>query len=378
MAKPKGGTLSRLFEVSEEERKQFFQRIQDRFHVVTEGTVPMVTTVPMVSTTPAVLSVGTRGTDSLENIPPSVATVPEDREQATDGTVPKVRTVRARTVQDGHTVWEQSIYESLWREATPAVGQEHRLIAIGYRHIAALTTLGLKTIQRNMKSLERKLTLEPIGRYDSDTKSPKTYKVYSYKAILERRKDAGLEWVSINRQGVELTCDPSLATVPTVTTVPTVGTDTVPTVTTRHSPHGDYSFRTIKQVQAERTSSSSAVCQVQQVITPLSLELDDDGISQIITASWEVNPTASPEEIAHFIGIAVQRNHRGGVRTWVGFLKAAVPKYLVEGSTTLVAYREGKAREKAELRRQAQAVQEDPQATQQEREWAAGVLADSS
>src|SRR5215472_12231919 len=100
---------------------------------------------------------------------------------------------------------------------------------MGYRHIAALTGLSLRTVQRNMKYLEQKFALEPVGRYDSDTKTPKTYRIYSYREILARRREAGKEWVIINRQGVELVgssagaetqeSQPSSTTVATVTTV---------------------------------------------------------------------------------------------------------------------------------------------------------------
>jgi hypothetical protein len=206
MAKPKGGTLSRLFEVSDDERKKFFERIQQR-------TQTTVVTVPPVVTEPPVVTAVVK-----HNLP-------------TEPTVAKVTTVvpvKARSVQHAHTVWEQQLYDALWREGKPAA-PEWKELSIGYRHIAALTGLALRTVQRNMKSLEEKLAIEPVGRYDPDTKTPKTYRIYSLKAILERRREAGLEWVLVNRQGVDLVRRPSLptaATVPTVATVTTVGTET--------------------------------------------------------------------------------------------------------------------------------------------------------
>jgi hypothetical protein len=198
-----------------------------------------------------------RPVEEISFRPPEPAWLPtrEDLEKvrapATAGTVPRVahitpRTVpkvlkrgigfRARSVQEAHTVWEQEIYEALWKAARP-VDADTREISIGYRHIAKLANKGIKTVQRNMKSLAYKLAIQPVGRYDSDTKTPKTYLIYSYVSILRRRAEAGLEWAVRSRQGV------TLGTVPMVTTVPTVGIATVPKVTTVDCPQGDHSFR---------------------------------------------------------------------------------------------------------------------------------------
>ena len=217
----------------------------------TTGTVPLVATVPTMGTVPKVGSIHPESTPreirsfSTPGIAPKVETVPSL------GTVPGFR---ARTVQDGHTVWEQQIYEALWREATPSGGPESREIAIGYRHIAKLTRLGLNTVQRNMRTLVDKLALEPVGKYDSDTRTPKTYRVYSYRAILERRAAAGLEWVIKNRQGVTLGTVPKVGPVPTVDTAPKVSRAPVPTVGTGNSPHGGDTFREEEKISREEPS----------------------------------------------------------------------------------------------------------------------------
>lgn len=171
---------------------------------------------------------------------PTPADLTKIRAPVTSGTVPKVLKggigFRAKTAQDAHTVWEQEIYEALWKNARP-VDAETREISIGYRHIAKMAGKGVKTVQRNMKSLTYKLAIESVGRHDSDSKTPKTYLIHSYVSILRRRSTAGLEWVIRSRQGV------TLGTVPMVTTVPTVGIATVPMVTTVDCPQGGDSFR---------------------------------------------------------------------------------------------------------------------------------------
>jgi len=42
MAKPKGSTLSALFEVSEQERQAFYERIQRKIHPIDEGTAQLI------------------------------------------------------------------------------------------------------------------------------------------------------------------------------------------------------------------------------------------------------------------------------------------------------------------------------------------------
>ena len=60
----------------------------------------------------------------------------------------------------------------------------------------------------NLRTLEMKLAIEVTGSENSATREGKCYRVYSRKAIVERRKRAGLEWVRRTR-GVELLTAPA-------------------------------------------------------------------------------------------------------------------------------------------------------------------------
>jgi hypothetical protein len=270
---------------------------------------------------------------------------------------------------------EEAVYDALWGTKKKGEPEPYRLAQMGYAELSAKSRVSKRTIQSVIDRMVEKHFIEVETPADILRRTPTVYRVYSYVGIRRYQRDTGRNWVVRTGKGVFYARKLS-------STVGAMASSTVetraPSTMETTSPSTAEATSTYKEGTIRQGITSSAMREIQQAIAPLGLGLDDDGVSQIITASREVNPKAGPEEIAHFIGVAVQHNHRGGVRTWVGFLKAAVPKYLVEGSTTLVAYREGKAREKAELRRQAQAVLEDPQATQQEREWAAGVLADSS
>ena len=311
----------------------------------------------------------------------TVVTVPTVVTKPTVAKVTTVVPVRARNVQHAHTVWEQQLYEALWKEASP-VGQEYRELSMGYRHIAALTGLSLRTVQRNMKYLEQKFALEPVGRYDPDTKTPKTYRIYSYREILARRREAGKEWVIINRQGVELVGSsagaesqepPSSTTVATVTTVATKPTATVAKVTTADSRHGDDSFRAERK-ESSQPSSSGVLIVIDKVRKYLAV--DDDVVRMVIRQCRRNDPECTHEEIAEFAAVSAAKIARQrNVDNPAGLLISQVPKFFP--GSELQTYRVRKARELAESKEVARKVLDDPESAQDARDWAQAVLADS-
>jgi hypothetical protein len=59
-----------------------------------------------------------------------------------------------------------------------------------------------KNCKINTQRLIRKLALEVLSPYNTPESIGTTYRVYSDSAILQRRRDAGLEWV-VRSRGVE-------------------------------------------------------------------------------------------------------------------------------------------------------------------------------
>jgi hypothetical protein len=124
---------------------------------------------------------------------------------------------RAVLVEDGHSLAEQAVYQTLWEAAVPMAdtgpanngsanngsANEDRTVRIGYHRLAQMTRLSWVSVKNNLRSLERKLAIEVTGSENSATREGKSYRVYARAAILERRKLAGLEWVRRSR-GVEL------------------------------------------------------------------------------------------------------------------------------------------------------------------------------
>ena len=121
----------------------------------------------------------------------------------------KGRIRKANLMEDGHSLAEQAVYEALWDAAVPinvtmsGVLQEERNIRIGYHRLAQMTRLSWVSVKSNLRSLEKKLAIEVTGSENSATREGKSYRVYNPTVILQRRKQAGLEWVRRSR-GVEL------------------------------------------------------------------------------------------------------------------------------------------------------------------------------
>ena len=116
---------------------------------------------------------------------------------------------KAEMVEDGHSLAEQAVYDSLWRAGVPLDGAnggvetEDRTVRIGYHRLAQMTRLSWVSVKNNLRSLEKKLAIEVTGSENSATREGKCYRIYAGPAILERRRQAGLEWVRRSR-GVEL------------------------------------------------------------------------------------------------------------------------------------------------------------------------------
>ena len=120
--------------------------------------------------------------------------------------VPRARIYRATRAQDGHSYTEQAVYEKLWTAAPTRLDdgiESYRVVQIGYDRLARLTQLSWVSVKANLRSLEKKLALEVIAGENSASREGKTYRVYAYHVILERRRQAGLEWVQKTR-GVKL------------------------------------------------------------------------------------------------------------------------------------------------------------------------------
>ena len=103
---------------------------------------------------------------------------------------PRVR--EARTVEDGHSLAEQAVYDAMFRAGKPYRG-DSRILTIGLRTLAELSRMAYSNCKANVRSLVSKLALEELPGFSYT--DGRTYIIHSYPEILRRRRDAGLTHV---------------------------------------------------------------------------------------------------------------------------------------------------------------------------------------
>jgi hypothetical protein len=241
----------------------------------------------------------------------------------------------------------------------------------------------------NIRTLVKKLALEEIGAEDSRASIGKTYKVYSYTAILARRRAAGMEWVIrtkgvvfVDNNGRQL-LEPGIASVPPTDSVSGIEAAPRPKV----APGGDPAsgggpptdlippFRNSFRNTSKETSSSPDAGILVDRLSVLGIHLDDDAGRRIVSRCQNTDHKATVEEIAVFAELKVrQLAKRRNIENWPGLLMAAVSAYFDPPATELAKYRAGKRQEREHQERLAAQVLDDPQSAEEERAWAKSIL----
>jgi hypothetical protein len=287
---------------------------------------------------------------------------------------PRIR--RCTVAQDGHTLGEEALYQALWNNARPE-GRESRVITVGWRGMSA-----------HAQKLIRKLAIEVIGGYNVPEQIGTTYRVHSYRAILERRRKAGLEWV-VRSRGVEFV-DPvtGIEITPGVVSpagagpgpglAAASGAEAAPTPATRVETGPAPGVAATTQAGNPEESIQETAAELAAVIRELQLHgpAGDEAGRQLLHACRSRAADATLEEILSFIRL---KAGSPGIRKPVGFLLATVPRCF-EGE----AFRQFRAekelrlaeesRRRDRLRRELEAVLEDPQASAEEKRWAREAL----
>jgi hypothetical protein len=271
----------------------------------------------------------------------------------------------ATLVQHGHTAGEHAAYMTLWNLGGPPDRKDDfRDVSIGYDRLAAGLAGSKRNIQRLVDSLVRKFAVEILRAENSGTRQGKTYRVYGMTEILRRRKEAGYTYVLRNRSAVELV---KMSTVDNMSTVDSLSTVTVDSLST---PLGS-SFRN----KTEETSSSAESTALVEYLARCGIALDDDAARRIITRCQNSDSAATVEEVVYFAELKVnQLAKRKNIENWPGLLIAAIPPYFDPPATELKRYRARKAQENAKAQTLANEILRDPQASEQDRDWARSTL----
>jgi hypothetical protein len=319
----------------------------------------------------------------------SVTTVPSQDTESLQGTVsPKAQRVyRCLTAQDGHSFAEDRLYNSLWNYRQARMDtNEYRLVTAGWDLMAKLSGMTPRNAKENCFRLVAKLALEKVQAHNSDQRIGATYRVYSYAAIIRRRREAGLEWITRNRGGVAFV-QPARETRDTVPSKATVSSQDRGTVSSEGTPLSQGKVK-------EKTSTSTSGLALTRDTVPLIaaaiaspaivvgeqlrrlLTIDDDAVARIVASCQKAQPDATGEEIAYFAEIVIAKHSRNPkVSNLVGLMIGAVAKYFEHPASELIHYREEKKRARERQEQCASEVLADPESTDTDREWARSVIA---
>jgi hypothetical protein len=310
------------------------------------------------------------------------------------------RTIRkCRLSQDGHSTGEELIYRILWEEGRPEVASNPlgpRLVRIGYAELAAKARMHKANVRLNLASLAAKMAIEQNGDFISREMVAKSYRVLSYKEILERRRQAGLEYVIRHKNVVFVTANGSPISLPGLP---------LPKKRKRtEAEQNVHPIRSSRPVSVSPTDSDTRIALVSESgsefdRTTVSKALnqfwtvDDAATEQLIKACRKVRPDAEAEEIAFFVDekLQIARANRN-ITNPTGLILATVPQCFSghsfdefrrrrqERSKLLAEEEERKNREFAEmtrwLRRSAEAILANPASTEKQRARAEKDLID--
>src|SRR4051794_26095065 len=124
-----------------------------------------------------------------------------------DGSAVNERFVRAQHLaQDGHTSSEHQVYQTLWRAGGGGDSDTspYRDVSVGQTAIARQASISKRNLIRILEALHDKFSIETLQLQVSSDHTAKTYRVWSMKEILSRRRGRGFCWVYRNRNVVAL------------------------------------------------------------------------------------------------------------------------------------------------------------------------------
>jgi hypothetical protein len=255
------------------------------------------------------------------------------------GSVPsqnrKIR--KCRLSQDAHSAGEETLYRILWEEGNPSSANPlgSRTVRIGYAELANRARMHKVNVRLNLANLTAKLAIEQSGDFSSRDMIAKSYKVLSYKEILERRRAAGLEYVIRQKNVLFVTATgvpielPGLAQAKKGKTKPANAaqpvSDTHPVSDT--SPMSDSLPDSDSLTGSESDSDFQADLACVSKAMNTYWTVDDAATDQLIRACRKVRPDAKAEEIAFFVRekLELTRSNRS-ITNPVGLILATVPQ----------------------------------------------------
>jgi hypothetical protein len=236
--------------------------------------------------------------------------------------------------QDVLNAAEESVYDTLWntKNAMRGAGDAYRISQAGYDYLMKRTRLSKKTIQRIIDRLQEKDFISIETPADIYHRTSTTYRVFSYRSVLERQAARGrLHSVKIGPGFVfaqQVSGPPlemptvvrSSATTVVVPPTPTVVKDDLTTVVPETT-----SF--IEQYPRETSSSETAL--LKQLLEPHVGLLDDDAVRLLLKECRAKAADATVEEIAYIAAQKVRLIR--SIQNPAGFMLTAIPRHFESG-----------------------------------------------
>jgi hypothetical protein len=279
---------------------------------------------------------------------------------------------------------------AMWKKAS-AETQETRLLKAGLAELSRWTGSHKTRCRQYLRSLVLKLAIEEAMTFNAAAgkEGARVYRIFSFTAILERRRMARLTHVI--RTGAVSFVDPQTGRKLVSTSrllpdsnllpVSSLYPDSfLPSESGRNLPPipGSNLPPLINKEAKESLKTSSSL--VLQALQETLGHTDDDAVTRIITGCHRVCPNASEEEIVYFIrqhGPRLAKMQQ--ISNPMGALITQIPKCF-EGAS-FQRYREleqqrreAAAEEERRFKAQQQAVLDDANASDEDKEWARQIL----
>jgi hypothetical protein len=317
---------------------------------------------------------------------------------------PRIR--ECRTVQDAHTHAEQNLYTTMYRLGSPIAGTRNKRLTIGTRTLAAAVPMSYSNCHANLRSLQQKFAIEEQGRLARHNDG-KTFVVYGYETILERRREAGLTHVTKVTRAVSLVSPGALAGAPALgapvlqetrpqanvgalnpsaptnnTGAPDSANTGAPDSANTGAPDSANTGAPVLEPllvskENEGTTGGKPASSVLNALTQSFGFVDDDAAIRIISESRRRVPDATDDEIAHFItGTANRLRRMTGLNNPIGMLIVQVPKCFEGESFKTYRAVEQQRREAEERQNREIAIQvlNDDESPTEMKQWAREVL----
>jgi hypothetical protein len=304
---------------------------------------------------------------------------------------------RCVLAQDGHSRSEELLYQILWKNGQSTENQDCRLVQIPQGDLAEAMRMTTKNLRQALARLEEKLSIEQASWFDRGSRTARSWRVYSYKAILQRREQGGLTHV-VRTKGVQFV-NPETTPVKTTRVVMPDIQETTPVITTL-STRVDMTTTTgvvmtppslvrefpFREGDRETTTTEPINPAARHLATQLAswIGIDDEAVQMIWSKCREADPNCTPEEVAYMAELKkpLLQNREHGFRNPVGLLINSVPKFFANGGGEALKHHrseEKRRREEAERGEQERLellrrILADPHAAEEDKEWARQAL----